>query len=61
MRSQSNFKANFIRKVMYAKTISKSYIHMIIALAMLIVDVDIVDIDEFLSNDNVSVSRGRYD
>ena len=45
-----------MRKVMYEKTILKSHIHMIIALAMLIVDADIVDIDELLTLKQAKVS-----
>ena len=56
VRSKSDLKANFMRKFMYAKTISKSHIHMIIALAMLIVDADTVDIDESLILKQAKVS-----
>ena len=45
-----------MRKVMYAKTILKSHIHMIIALAMLIVDADTVDIDESLTLKQTKIS-----
>ena len=61
VRSKSNIKTNFIRKVMYTKTIFKSYIHMIIVLAMLIVVADIIDIDESLTLKQTKVSSHWFE
>ena len=61
VRFKSNLKANFIRKIMYAKTISKSHIHMIIVLVMLTVDADTIDIDESLILKQAKISSHWFE